>query len=142
VAEQRYDAFISYRRQQPDRGWVHDHLVRGLRSRGVRVCVDDDDFRLGRPVVLEMERAVEESRFTVPVLTPEWVVSSYTEFEEVLARALGLESGTWPVIPVVRRPTQLPLRLRSTAYLDMTDDATFEADLDRLCAALGGTDHE
>jgi hypothetical protein len=142
VPSRPYDAFISYRRREPDRQWVHDRLVVALRSRGLRICLDDDDFRLGQPVVLEMERAVEQSRYTVAVLTPEWVMSSYTEFEEVLARTLGLETGAWPVIAVVRRPTPLPLRLRAVTALDMSDDATFEPDLDRLCAALRRTHDE
>src|SRR3954452_20921034 len=115
----RYDAFVSYRRRDPDQGWVRDRLVPSLRERGLRICLDEDDFRLGRPLVLEMERAVGESRYTVPVLTPEWVLSSWTEFEEVLSGTLGLETATWRVIPVLRRPTQLPLRLRALTSVDM-----------------------
>ena len=72
-----YDVFLSYRHWPPESAWVRGYLAQRLRAAGLRVLVDIDSFfRLGAPIVTEMARAVEESRFTVAVSlprTPQWV---------------------------------------------------------------------
>ena len=60
-----YDVFVSYRHADPDGGWVRGRLVPRLRADGLAVCIDVDAFRLGAPLILEMERAVQASRYTL-----------------------------------------------------------------------------
>ncbi len=87
-----YDAFVSYRHQEPDGPWVRGVLVERLRAAGLRVCLDVDDFRLGLPLVLEMARGVERSRSTLAVLSPAYLAWCHAElglFAE--GRALGEE---------------------------------------------------
>ncbi len=67
-----YDAFISYRHREPDKSWVRETLVPRLEGAGLRVCVDYRCFRLGAPVIREMERAVEESCYTVAASPEPW----------------------------------------------------------------------
>src|SRR5690606_11438695 len=74
-----YDVFISYRHLEPDRSWVRRELVPRLDEAGLRVCIDVRSFRLGHPIVTEMGRAIEESRYTVAVLTPAFTQSGFTE---------------------------------------------------------------
>ena len=131
-----YDVFVSYRRAEPDRGWVHGRLVPRLRLDGLLVCIDDDSFRLGAPLVLEMERAVQASRYTLAVLTPRYLMSNFTELENVLAEHLGLERTEPRLVVVVRELTRPRLSMRARLSLDMTDDAEFEAASVRLCAQL------
>jgi hypothetical protein len=73
-----WDVFVSYRHQDPDGPWVRQVLVERLRAAGLRVLVDVDGFRLGAPLVLEMARGVEESRYTLAVLSPPpiWTATS------------------------------------------------------------------
>ena len=66
----KYDVFLSYRGQDPDKTWVRKTLYPRLKAEGLKVCLDAVDFRLGEPVIHEMERAVTESRYTMAVLTP------------------------------------------------------------------------
>ena len=68
-----YDVFISYRHHEPDLTWVRTTLLPRLRVAGLKVCIDYDCFRLGAPLVLEMARAVEQSRYTVAVLSPAYL---------------------------------------------------------------------
>ncbi len=75
--EPAYDAFVSYRHQEPDKAWVRQTLVPALDAAGLRVCVDHRDFRLGYPIVEEMGRAVEQSRCTVAVLTPAYLAGRF-----------------------------------------------------------------
>jgi len=120
-----YDAFISYRQQDPD-----------LEAAGLRICVDHRCFELGRPVVLEMARAVEESRYTLGVLSPAYLDSNFTELENVLSEHLGLERTERRLLMVMREPCKPRLGIRARLYLDMTDDAETETNLERLASEL------
>ena len=131
-----YDVFVSYRRAEPDRGWVHGRLVPRLRADGLLVCLDDDCFRPGAPLVLEMERAVQVSRYTLAVLTPRYMLSNFTELETVLAEHLGLERTERRLLAVMYEQTRPRLGIRARVILDMTDGAEFEAAMARLCAQL------
>jgi hypothetical protein len=131
-----YDAFVSYRQQEPDRSWVRQTLVPALEGAGLRVCVDHRCFRLGAPFVTEMERAVEQSRYTVAVLTPAYFTSGFTEFENVLADHLGLEGQARRLLMVRRAQCEAPARLRFRLWLDMRTDEEVAEALPRLVEAL------
>ena len=132
----RYDAFISYRHQEPDKTWVRQVFVPALETAGLQVCVDHRDFQLGAPSVIEMARAVEESRTTVAVLTPAYLEGRFTELENALAEHVGLEERTVRLIYVVREPCEPPLRVRARLRLDLTTDEEVATGLPRLFAAL------
>jgi hypothetical protein len=115
---------------------VHDRLVPRLRADGLAVCLDDDCFRLGAPLILEMERAIVTSRYTIAVLTPGYVQSGFTELENVMAEHLGLERAERRLLAVMREPTEPRLGIRMRLLLDMTDDSRFEAAVLRLSEQL------
>ena len=75
-----YDVFISYSHE--DGEWVCEWLLRHLEDAGLHVCIDFRDFDVGVPSLVNMERAVDNSRHTLLVLTAAWVESEWTEFEE------------------------------------------------------------
>ncbi len=131
-----YDAFVSYRHQEPDRTWVRKTLVPALDAAGLRVCVDHRDFALGAPILEEMARAVEQSHYTVAVLTPAYLAGRFGMLENVLAEHLGLEEGERRLLYVKREDCEPPLRVRARLYLDMTDDAEVDEALARLADAL------
>jgi hypothetical protein len=131
-----YDAFISYRQQDPDRSWVRGVLLPGLEAAGLRICVDFRCFRPGAPLVLEMARAVEESRYTLGVLSPAYLDSNFTELENVLSEHLGLERSERRLLMVMREPCKPTLRMRARLWLDMTDDSETETNLERLASEL------
>ena len=131
-----YDVFISYRQREPDKGWVRKQLVPQLEALGLRVCVDYRDFRLGAVLIKEMERAVVTSRYTLAVLSPQYLQSNFTEFENLIAEHLGLEVGARRLLMVMREDCQPRLSLRSRLWLDMTDDEEFAVNLSRLAQEL------
>ena len=131
-----YDAFVSYRHQEPDKTWVRQTLVPSLDAAGLRVCVDHRDFRLGYPIVEEMGRAVEQSRCTVAVLTPAYLAGRFGMLENVLAEHLGLEEGARRLLYVMREPCEPPLRIRARLWLDMSDEAAAGEALERLITEL------
>ena len=130
--EYTYDVFISYRHQEPDQAWVRNTLMPRLKAEGVRVCVDYECFRLGAPLILEMARAVEQSRYTLAILTPAYLTSNFTELENVMAEHLGLEESQRRLIAVMREPCKPRLGMRVRLWLDMTDDAQLESSTARL----------
>ena len=131
-----YDVFISYRNQEPDATWVRDFLVPRLRTEGIRVFIDVENFRLGEPVVAEMARAVESSRFTLAVLTPAYLASSFAQLESIFAEHLGLELAHHRLLLLLREPCKPRLGLRVRLWLDMLDAEQVERNLPRLLAAL------
>jgi hypothetical protein len=133
----QYDAFISYRQREPDLSWVRQTLVPSLESRKVRAFVDYRDFRLGAPLLKEMERGVLASRFTVAVLSPEYLTSNFTEVENLLADHLGLEESRLRLLALLLHPCEPSLRLRFRLWLDMTG-AALDANLERLAGVLRG----
>src|ERR1051326_6238180 len=129
---ERFDAFLSYRHCNPDAEWVRGVLAPHLRAEGLRVCLDVDEFRLGAPLVLEMARGVEESRFTVAVLTPAYLFSGFTELETVMAEHLVVERAEQRLVIVLRQPCQPRLGLRARTWLDMTDNTKIDRKRNRL----------
>jgi TIR domain len=131
-----YDAFLSYKHQEPVKSWVREVLERRLVEEGLRVCIDYRSFRLGSPLVLEMARAVEQSRYTVAVLSPAYLESTFAELENVLAEHLGLEQAQRRLLAVMREPCKPRLGMRARLSLDVTDGSTVHEQLTRLVDEL------
>ncbi|HEX8204253.1 MAG TPA: TIR domain-containing protein [Isosphaeraceae bacterium] len=131
-----YDVFLSYRQQEPDKTWVRKTLLPRLKAEGLKVFIDYLDFRLGAPIVTEMERAVAQSRYTVGVLSPNYLASNFTDLESILAEHVGLEQSQRRFVGVMREPCKPRLGIRARYYLDMTDPDEFEPALARLVAQL------
>ena len=132
----KYDVFLSYRQQEPDKTWVRKTLYPRLKAEGLKVCLDVVDFRLGEPVIKEMERAVVESRYTTAVLTPTYLSSNFTDFENVIAQHLGLEQSQRRFLGLLREPCTPRLGIRALYYLDMTDDDELDLGIARLATQL------
>lgn len=127
-----YDVFVSYRQREPDLGWVRKRLLPALKEQGLKVCIDFECFRLGAHLMNEMERAVLQSRYTLAVLSPDYLESNWTELENVLAEHLGAENRERRLIAVMRRDCKPGLRFRARLWLDMQSDAAFEEALGTL----------
>jgi hypothetical protein len=134
---QTYDAFLSYdRTDAADRAWVEQVVVARLEARGLRLCLEHRDFRFGRSRIREIERAVTTSRYTVSILTPAYVESSFREFESIIAQHQDLEMRAARFIPLLRRPCQPRIGVRMAFALDLTHDAEVDAGIERLALQL------
>jgi TIR domain len=131
-----FDVFVSYKHEDPCGPWVREVLTPRLRSVGLAVCIDVDSFRLGAPLVLEMARAVETSRYTLAVLSPAYLRSTFAQLEGVLAEHLGLETTQERLLVVRREPCEPRLGLRARVWLDMRDDDETDRNMERLVAAI------
>jgi hypothetical protein len=107
--ETLYDVFISY--SHADSDWVFDWLVPRLKAEALAVCTDQESFALGVPALINMENAVATSRHTLLVLTPAYLASNWTMYEQILTQTqdpIGLRQRTTPVL---RAPCDLPMRI-------------------------------
>ena len=126
----QYDLFISYAKE--DRDWVEGYLLDALRQANI-TYLTEAAFELGKPRLLAFEEAVQQSKRILLVLSPAYLMEGHTLFIDLLAEQYGLETGTWPVIPLILKPVEkLPLRLRMLNPLDMTDRYERESALQRL----------
>lgn len=132
--EYAYDVFVSY--SHKDKGWVRGTLVPRLRAEGLKVCIDHECFEPGAPSVTEMERAVLTSRKTVLVLTPAYLASGWTEFENLMLQTLDTANRARRLIPLLKEKCQLPLRIGYLTYVDITDPAEEEKACGSLIKAL------
>lgn len=130
------DVFISYHDKDPDKTWARKVLLPALQDQGLKVIIDFRHFRLGSPKLVEMERAIIRSRYTLAIVTPAYMKSSFSELENLLADQLGLENGQRRLLLVLRKPCHPNLRLRARMWLDMTQDNEFNENLARLVYEL------
>jgi|WetSurMetagenome_2_1015567.scaffolds.fasta_scaffold70154_2 hypothetical protein len=132
-----YDVFISY--SHTDSDWVWDWLVPRLKAAGLKVCTDRESFALGVPALINMENAVATSRHMLLVLTPAYLASEWTMYEQILTQTqdpIGLRQRT---IPVLRQPCEPPMRIAMLTYADLTGKRDEEAEFAKIVRALGGT---
>ena len=134
LASHQFELFVSY--AEADRGWVEGYLLDALDAVGVH-SQHEQSFGPGAPRVAEFERAVRSSERTLLVLSRAYSVDKLGQAADLLAQIYGLESGTWPVIPLLFGPVRLPPRLSILTSLDATDPAEWPHVLGRLCDKIG-----
>ena len=91
------------------------------------------------PSLVNMENAVEHSRKTLLVLTPNWVASEWTKFEALLAQTKDPAGRGQRILPLMVQSCELPRRLQVFTYLDLTVPAEFEFQMQQLVEAIRST---
>ena len=137
----RHDAYVSYADRGPDADWVWGTLVPRLEAAGLRVAVSGDSGDPGVPTVVNAERGVVQAKRTVVVLSAAYLADRAAGFETVLAQTLGIQEGSWRVLPVRIGPLaeeRLPLRLGMLTTLDLVSPYRSERGFARLAEALRG----
>jgi len=132
----RYDVFVSYRHEAADRQFATE-LVSMLEGDGYRVAIDERDFPGNASFLLEMERCIRESRFTLAVISPRYLESGATQEEAIISRVLDLGDRKRRLIPLVIEPASLPAWLYGLVGIDFTKRDPLVDPYDKLKATLG-----
>jgi TIR domain len=132
----RYDVFVSYRHVPADRAFATE-LVSALEGDGYRVAIDERDFPANASFLLEMERCIRESRFTVAVISPRYLESGATQEEAIITRVLDLGDRKRRMIPVVIEPVAMPAWLYGIVGIDFTKRDPLVDPYHKLKATLG-----
>jgi hypothetical protein len=125
-----YDVFISY--SHKDEEWVWQELLPRLKGAGLRVCIDMDCFEIGTPILTNIERAVDASRHTLLVLTPNWVGSEWADFESLLVGTSDPAGRRAKLLPLMLSECAPPARIRSLTHADFRKPQSRDAQFSRL----------
>jgi hypothetical protein len=120
-----YDAFISYRHTEPDTSQALA-VVEELETRGQRVAIDFRDFRPNEHFLAEMERCIKESRFTLCIITPNYLNSDHCEEEAIICKTLDLADRRKRLVPLIFERVPLPVWLHGLVGIDFTADAPID----------------
>jgi hypothetical protein len=129
-SEYLHDVFISH--APADREWVDEWLLPRLEQVGLRVAIDYRDFIVGLPRIENIERAIESSRRTIVVLTPDWLESEWNAFEALLLRTKDPAARQRKLLPVLLRPCDLPETIAALEKVDLTAERYWEKQIKRL----------
>ncbi|MEZ4616795.1 MAG: TIR domain-containing protein [Caldilineaceae bacterium] len=129
-----YDVFISY--SSRNAAWVRGELLPQLDTAGLKTFIDFRDFEIGAPSINEMERGVLTSRRTLLVLTPVYLNSEWTEFENLMLQTLDPANRARRLIPLLKERCELPLRIRMLTYVDFTDSSDLDLAWQKLLRGL------
>lgn len=132
----RYDAYVSYVDQEPDATWVWDTLVPRLEKAGLKVAVSGDVEQPGVARVVGVQRAIEQAKRTVAVLSHAYLADGMADFQAVLSQTRGIQEGEYQLIPVKIGPVELPLHLAALTPVDLASPRRAERNLDRLVDEL------
>jgi hypothetical protein len=131
----RYDAFLSYRREEPDLSFAWSLLQR-LESQGFGIAIDRRDFRPEQTFLGEMERCIKESRFTLAVLSPRYLQSGNTAEEVGISKVLDLGERRRRLVPLLLEAVELPVWIYGIVGIDFTGTPSPVDPFERLCAML------
>lgn len=129
-----YDVFVSY--SHADRVWVHDWLMPRLECSDLRACIDFRDFEIGLPKLDNMERAVENSRHTLVVLTPAWLQSEWAGFEALLTQTNDPVGRRRRILPLMLEDCDPPRRLSALTYADFRTAHRQDDEMARVVRAI------
>jgi hypothetical protein len=132
-----YDAFVSYSIE--DQAWVQDRLVPELEQAGLRVFASYRDARAGMPYIDSIEQAVEQSRHTIAVLTPAWVMNEWNAFAALQAHTRDPAALRRKLIPVLLQDCTLPKRITALVRIDMRDERRQPQQIRRLIRDIEDT---
>ncbi|KAI0240957.1 hypothetical protein LSAT2_004104 [Lamellibrachia satsuma] len=120
------DAFICY--NSNDREWVLTELLTRLEKNNISSIIHDIDFLPGASVINIIGESMERSRFTVLVLSPDFLSSNWCLFELDSARTHAISRGRDVIVPIILREFSTAPNSRHLAdifdksYLKWTND--------------------
>lgn len=130
-----YDLYLSY--TTADRAWVMVELLPALEQRGLRICLPERDFDIGRPLLDNIDRAIAHSRHTLIVMTRAWLASEWQTFEGLLVSTTDPAGRLRRLIPLLLEPCPLPPRIAMLTYADFSEPTQCPLAMKRLLRALG-----
>jgi hypothetical protein len=112
-------------------------LLDTLEAEGYRVAIDERDFPANASFLLEMERCVRQSRFTVAIISSRYLNSDNCQEEAIICKVLDMGDRTRRLIPLLIEPVSMPAWLYGIVGIDCTKADALVDPFDRLKATIG-----
>ena len=133
---EKYDAFISYARQDRD---IAKELAARLSDSGFKVFFDEAELAVGESFAVSLVNAVKSASATLVLMSPEYFASDWTRSELEVSAAAELEKGTKSggrILPLLIRDCDIPPLLRLRTYADCRTKESFDASLPLIVDSL------
>ncbi|PRQ59010.1 putative winged helix-turn-helix DNA-binding domain, toll-like receptor [Rosa chinensis] len=115
----KYDVFLSFRGEDTRKGFT-DHLYDKLQWRGIRTFRDDPELERGTAISPELLTAIEQSRFAVVVLSPNYASSTWCLLElSKICECMG-ERGT--ILPIFYEVDPSHVRHQRGSFAEAFDE--------------------
>lgn len=103
-----YEVFLSFRGFDTRKGFT-DHLYKALIRNGIHTFRDDEQLKSGKPISKELFKAIEESKISVIILSPNYATSTWCLDE--LAKMVELANNeSRSILPVFYNVTPSEVR--------------------------------
>ena len=138
----KYDLFLSH--NGVDKAWTEGLAIAVESDRNgppLKVFFDKWDIPAGGDIPLELEKALESSRYIGLVLTPEALSSAWVSLERSSAIASDPDAANLTLIPLLRRDCKIPKMLARIKYIDFRRDHDFQSSLSELIDIIRGRQH-
>jgi hypothetical protein len=138
-----YDLFLSH--NGVDKAWTERLAVAVETDKNgppLRVYFDKWDLPAGGDIPLELEKALESSRYVGLVLTPEALASSWVSLERSSVIASDPSAANLTLIPLLRIDCRIPRMLARIKYIDFRRDHDFKRALYELIRIVRGKPHD
>ena len=136
------DIFLSHSTSDSD--WVETSLLPFLEDRNYKVWFGDRDFSPGEIKVECTWKAINESKKTIVVLSPDFLNSRLCvgyELTLTLTKLLDANGSTDSLVILEYRPCDIPKILTGRMYLDFTDASAEKQSFEKLLTMLGQPIH-
>ena len=132
----RYDVFISYRHGGADAD-VASQVLDALEADGYKVAIDERDFVANASFLLEIERCIRESRYTVAIVSARYLESGHCEEEAIVTKVLDMSERRRRLIPFIIQKVEMPAWMFNLVGIDCTTADGLVDPIDKLKATLG-----
>ena len=96
-----YDAFVAF--HESDLGFVVNEMVPNLEKNDeFKLCIHHRDFTVGANIEENILVAIEKSRKTILILSENFLLSNWCDFEYEMARVRGFDEGVDIIVPVIK----------------------------------------
>ncbi|XP_024157247.1 disease resistance protein At4g27190 isoform X2 [Rosa chinensis] len=94
----KHDVFLSFRGEDTRKGVV-SYLYHKLENRGIQTFMDDQGLQQGMPISPSLVAAIEESRYAIVLLSPNYASSTWC-LDELVKILQCSEAKKTPVLPI------------------------------------------
>lgn len=134
-----HDIFLSH--NGVDKTWTErlaSDIEANLDDSQLKVFFDKWDIIPGSDVPVELEKALKESRYIGLVMSPESFTSEWVSLEVSTSIFRDPAARQRKIIPLLRRPCEIPFILQRLNRIDFTNDLNYENSLQILLATIRG----